>query len=100
MGVDVLHPLEPPPMGDITAAEAKELAGDQLCIEGNIQIGDMYDCTPQQIREQTEALIAAAFADRRNLIVSPSASPYIGCAGEQCFAQYKAMIDTVLAWRR
>ena len=46
---------------------------------------------------QTEALIATCFNDRKGLIVSPTASPYIRGAGEECFEQYKAMIDTVAA---
>jgi len=96
MGVNVLHPFEAPPMGDITAAQAKRLARGRMCLEGNIQIGQMYESTPQQIAEQTHRLIEQAFDDRRGLIVSPTASPYIRGAGEKCFPQYKAMIDTVL----
>ena len=98
MGVDVLHPFEAPPMGDITAAEAKELARGRMCLEGNIQIGDMYERTPDEIAAQTRALIADAFDDKCGLIVSPTASPYIRGAGEKCFGNYKAMIDTVVGW--
>lgn len=99
MGADVLHPFEPPPMGDITAVEAKELARGRLCLEGNIEINRMYEASPEEIREETKALIAAAFDDRCGLIVCPSASPYIRGKGEECFTQYKAMIDTVVEWK-
>ncbi|NQU11974.1 hypothetical protein HQ590_14360 [bacterium] len=99
MGADVLHPFEAPPMGDITPRQAKDLARGRLCLEGNIQIAAMYERTPEQIRRETVALIEEAFDDRRGLIVSPTASPYIRGAGEVCFPQYQAMIDTVLAWR-
>ena len=97
MGTDVLHPLEAPPMGDITPAEAKQMARGRLTLEGNIQIADMYESTPADIAGQTEVLIAAAFDDQRGLIVCPSASPYIRGLGEQCFGQYQAMVETVLA---
>lgn len=97
--VDVLHPFEAPPMGDILPHEAKELARDKLCLEGNIQIDRMYSATPQQIREETQLLIQTVFDDHKGLIVSPTASPYIYGKGEDCFPQYKAMIDTVLAWK-
>lgn len=95
--IDVLHPFEAPPMGDITPREAKDMARDKLCFEGNIQIDRMYNATPEQIREETQVLIQTVFDDHKGLIVSPSASPYIYGKGEDCFPQYKAMIDTVLA---
>jgi len=99
MGADVLHPLEAPPMGDITPRQAKELARGRLCLEGNIQIAAMYERSPEEIRRETLDLITDAFDDHRGLIVSPTASPYIRGGGEACFRQYQAMIDTVLAWR-
>ncbi len=86
-------------MGDITARQAKEVVRGRLCLEGNIQIATMYERTPEQVRQETVALIADAFDDHRGLIVSPTASPYIRGAGEVCFPQYQAMIDTVLARR-
>ena len=86
-------------MGDITPAEAKHVARGRLCLEGNIQISAMYEHTPRQVREETDGLIRDTFDDRRGLIVCPTASPYIRGEGENCFPQYKAMIDTVLAWK-
>ena len=94
---DVLHPFEAPPEGDITAREAKALARDRMCLEGNIQIDRMYEATPEEIREETDQLIADAFDDGKGLIVCPTASPYIRGEGETCFPRYKAMIDAVLA---
>jgi hypothetical protein len=100
MEVDVLHPFEAPPCGDITPKEAKQLARGKICLEGNIQIADMYEHTPDQIRTETEQLIEVTFDDNKGLIVCPSASPYVFGKGEDCFPQYKAMIDTVLQWKR
>jgi len=96
LGADVLHPFEAPPMGDITPREAKAAVRGRICLEGNIQIADMYDLPPAAIREQTAALIADVFDDRRGLIVSPTASPFIRGAGETAFPRYQAMIETVL----
>ncbi len=97
-GVDVLHPFEAPPLGDITPAEAKQAARGPTCLEGNIQINEMYESTPERIREQVRALIEAVFDDRRGLIVSPTASPYIRGAGGRCLPQYEAMVEAVLDW--
>jgi hypothetical protein len=96
MGTDVLHPFEAPPMGDVTPRDAKRLAQGKISLEGNLQIADMYESTPEDIRHQVEELIAACFDDRRGLIVSPTASPWIRGAGAQCFPQYRAMVETVL----
>ena len=38
--------------------------------------------------------------DSHALIVCPSASPYIPGAGEKCFQQYRAMIETVIRYNR
>ena len=99
MGVDVLHPIEPPPQGNLEAREAKAIARGRMCLEGNIQINRMYEAKPEDIREETARLIEAAFDDRRGLIVCPSASPYIRGEGERCFPQYQAMVETVLNWK-
>ena len=99
MGCDVLHPFEAPPMGDVTAREAREIVRDRICLEGNIQIADLYEQTPEAIREQTEKLITDTFDDRKGLIVCPSASPYLRGQGEKCLPRLQAMIDTVLGWR-
>lgn len=96
-GVDVLHPIEPPPMGDVTAGEAKSVLRGRTSIEGNIQINRMYEATAEEIRNETASLIRDAFDDRRGLIVSPTASPYIPGQGEVCLPQYMAMVQTVLA---
>jgi hypothetical protein len=98
VGIDVLHPFEAPPMGDVTPAEAKAIARGVLCLEGNIQIHHMYEHTPGQVADETRTLIETVFDDRGDLIVSPTASPYIRGMGETCFPQYKAMVDTVVSW--
>jgi hypothetical protein len=97
MGVDVLHPFEPPPQGDILAGEAKAMARGRMSLEGNIQIHRMYEAAPEEVRQETAQLIADAFDDHRGLIVCPSASPYIRGQGEACFPQYQAMVEAVLA---
>lgn len=98
MGVNALHPFEAPPMGDITASEAKELARGTMCLEGNIQIDRMYEAIPDEVRQETEELIQTVFDDNKGLIVCPTASPYIRGRGIDCFPQYKAMIDAVIEW--
>jgi len=56
MGVDVLHPVEAPPMGDVTLAEAKRRVGGRICLAGNVQIGDIMT----RERAEVAALVAQA----------------------------------------
>ena len=97
IGADVLHCFEAPPMGDVTPAEVKQAWRGQIALEGNIQIADMYEKSPGEIRAQTEALIRDGFDDRRGLAVSPTASPYMAGRGVDCYPQYLAMVETVCA---
>ncbi|MBC7289490.1 MAG: hypothetical protein H5T86_15895, partial [Armatimonadetes bacterium] len=50
MGVDCLHPVEAPPMGDVTLRQARQVVGS-MCLEGNIQIGDIYAASEADVRQ-------------------------------------------------
>jgi len=50
MGCDMLNPIEPPPMGDVSLREAFSIVGGKMALEGNIQIGDIMTATPDEIR--------------------------------------------------
>lgn len=41
MGVDVLNPIEPPPQGDITLSDAIKIVGNDMGLEGNIEISSL-----------------------------------------------------------
>ena len=95
LGADVFHCFEAPPMGDITPAEAKAALRGKVALEGNIQIADMYETTPADIRAQTEALIRDCFDDHCGLAVTPTASPFMPGRGREAYPQYLAMVETV-----
>lgn len=95
IGADVLHCFEAPPMGDITPAEIKQICRGRISLEGNIQIADFYEKSPEDIRRQTIDLIRDCFNDRRGLAIAPTASPFMKGRGADCYPQYEAMIKTV-----
>lgn len=70
MGTDVLNPIEPPPMGDITLSEAFARVGDRMGLEGNIETHDLMTATPERICELVEQAIEAGKG--RRLILCPS----------------------------
>lgn len=96
-GANVLHPVEAPPMGNVTAAEARAALGGKVCIEGNIQVGDLFTLPPREIERQVEALIRDA--GPTGLIVAPTASPYAPVATPRMLANYERMVRTALACR-
>lgn len=96
IGADVLHCFEAPPMGDVTPAEVKQAWRGRISLEGNIQIADMYEKTPDNIREQTNSLIRDCFDDHLGLAISPTASPFMPGLGKKCYPQYLTMVNTVV----
>lgn len=75
MGTDALHPIEPPPMGDLTMAEAKARVGDDLCIVGNIQHHEIETMEPRRFREMVAEAVRAGMPGG-GLILSPTATPF------------------------
>jgi uroporphyrinogen-III decarboxylase len=56
-GIDCLNPMEPPPMGDVTIAEARARVGDRMALEGGIEVGDLELKGPAEMEAMTsEAL--------------------------------------------
>jgi len=98
-GVDVLHPVESPPLGDVTARSAKKAFRNHICIEGNIAVADLFSESVETIRARTTALIEDAFSDRRNLIVCPTASPHTAEMTPRGYENYAAMVDVVTNWK-
>jgi hypothetical protein len=93
VGWDVLHPLEPPPMGDIDLADAKRRVGDRLCLEGNIQIGELYASPTERVaRLVTEAMEAGKPGG--GFILCPSASPHTPTLPHLTVTNYLTMIET------
>ena len=90
MGADGLHPLEAPPMGDITLADAKRRVGDRLCFIGNLQIGDMMRAEPHEIRAQVRRIRQDV---PTGMILSTSATPYETVLSERLLANYIAALE-------
>ena len=70
MGVDVLNPIEPPPMGDMTIAQAFEVAGEKMGLEGGIETHDFMMGSKAQLRAMIHANLDAG--RNRRFILGPS----------------------------
>jgi hypothetical protein len=75
MHSSALHPIEPPPMGDVTLTEAKARVGRDLCIVGNVQHHEICTLPSSQFRALVEQTVKAGMEGGR-FILSPTATPF------------------------
>lgn len=75
VGANAIHPIEEPPVGDCTLAEAKRRVGDRVCLIGSVQYDDFQRLTPDEM----EALVKRQIRDAApggGMILAPTAGPY------------------------
>jgi len=96
MGANCLHPIEAPPLGDMPLAEAKRRIGDWVCLEGNIQIGDLYHDPTDVFVEKVRETIEVA-APGGGFILCPTASPHTEVLTDQTVRNYVALVETAVS---
>ncbi|MCS7113754.1 MAG: hypothetical protein NZ955_07390, partial [Candidatus Bathyarchaeota archaeon] len=74
IGIDGLHPLEPPPSGNIDLEDAKKRIGDKFCIIGNVQLDTLVRCEKEKIEKECKDAIRKA-APGGGFILEPTATP-------------------------
>jgi uroporphyrinogen-III decarboxylase len=94
MGVDSTDPVEPPPGGDLSYAEARAIAAGELTLVGNLEFDELATSTAGEIKKRI--LEMARFGSRR-LILAASAGP-ISTITPKLAENYKAWIDTALQY--
>ncbi len=99
IGMDALHPLEPPPMGDVTIPEARAALGRDTVFVGNIQYSDLFHgFTEDEIAEKTMDLIRES--QKGPIIVAISASPIVEDLPPHAARNYMRVIETCLTHGR
>jgi hypothetical protein len=88
-GGDFTEPVEPPPDGDITFAEAKNLAGGRITLGGNIEAGLLKNGTAGEV----ELAVRNAFeGGTERMVLMPTAYP-IDRFTRQMAENYHRLID-------
>lgn len=59
MGVDILNPLEPPKNGDIDLHSVAKNYGNLIGLEGNIEIQDVLQASPEQLKALIDDCVEA-----------------------------------------
>jgi uroporphyrinogen-III decarboxylase len=93
MGVDMTDPVETTPDGNLSLREARRLASDKLTLIGNVQIRDIAQAKPAQIREKVRTIIEEGGSS--HLIVTTTGTP-LEKMDKTTENNYHALIDAVL----
>jgi hypothetical protein len=96
MGVDQTDPVEQEPDGDLTLREAREIAGEQITLTGNVQLREMASTTPDEIRDRVRQILADAGPNR--LIVTTTGTP-IAPVNPELANNYHTLISATLEGR-
>ena len=99
LGADGVQPIEEPPAGDCTMAEAKRRIGDRVCLVGSVQYDDLQRLTPAEI----EALVRRQIRDAAaggGMILAPTAGPYAATLTERQQENTIRMIEAGRKWGR
>jgi uroporphyrinogen-III decarboxylase len=94
MSVDSTDPVEPPPAGDVTYAEAREIVGDDLTLVGNLEWDELAYGEPEQTRQRVREILALG---NRRLILGSSAGP-ISRITPRIAANYRAWVEAALRY--
>jgi len=100
MGVDCLNPIEPPPVGKLTLADAKRRVGGRMALEGGIEIGDFELESPDAVAATVAQVMAMGKPDG-GFIICPSSDPtHWPDMSPHIAANYRVFVETAYehAW--
>ena len=99
LGADGIQPIEEPPIGDCTMAQAKRRIGDHVCLIGSVQYDDFERLAPAEM----EALVRRQIRDAApggGMILAPTAGPYATHLSERQQENTVRLIEAGLRWGR
>lgn len=94
MGVDATDPVEPPPAGDLTYAEAREIADGKITLVGNLELDELTYSEPGHIRNRVKEILSHG-TDR--LILGTSAGP-LTFISPRLAENYRVFVETALEY--
>jgi uroporphyrinogen-III decarboxylase len=97
MGVDAVHPAEPPPGGDVLLGDVRQRLNNKICIIGNIQYETLSSCSEEEIERAVKAAIRSGGADGA-FILSPCCGLYESPLPQKTAANYIRFIRAGLKY--
>lgn len=96
MGVDCLNPLEPPPIGSLTLAQAKARVGARMTLEGGFEVGDLELHTPEEIEATVTEIMAMGKPGGRFIVCPSSDHTHWPELDTRIMENYRVFVDTAL----
>lgn len=91
-----LDPIEPPPQGDISLAEVRARAGEQMVLFGNLEASDLEMLPAEDFRRMVQhALDEGMRGSGRGFVLTPSSCPCGRVLSERALRNYEVMVETV-----
>jgi len=97
LGADGIQPIEEPPIGDCTFAEAKARIGDRVCLVGTVQYDDFERLRPDEMEVLVKRQIRDA-GQGGGMILAPTAGPYAVNLTERQQANTLRFIEAGHTW--
>ena len=94
-GMDGLHPIDTPPIGDTPLGEAKRKMDGKMCIIGRIQIGDIYSDHKRVMEKKVREAIETCGPD--GFILYTSATLYTPIP-DDTMGNYESIVKTARAF--
>lgn len=95
LGADATDPVEPPPDGDVTLAEAKRIVAGRLTIFGNLELKYLETYSREQVVDLTRRTLDEGLPGGR-FALQPTAEPITIPLGAKLEENWMAYIDTAL----
>jgi len=89
-----LHPIEAPPMGDCSMTQARKVLGNEVILAGNIQYGDLWDKTEDEIEDIVISTIEEG--KKGPFILAMTASPTMPEINDNVVRNYFRIVETAL----
>jgi uroporphyrinogen-III decarboxylase len=97
MGVDCLNPIEPPPIGRLTLADAKRRVAGRMTLEGGIEVGDFELCSAEEVRAKTATAMEMGKPGGRFILCPSSSHDHWPDMPDDIAQNYRVFVETALA---
>ncbi len=97
MGVDCLNPIEPPPIGGLTLADAKRRVAGRMTLEGGIEVGDFELCGAAEVAETTARLMEQGKPGGRFILCPSSSHSHWPDMAPHIAENYRVFVETAVA---